>query len=348
MRITGEEEWKKTSPSASSDLTDHIAAFPRTKSPQICPEISCIIPAYNEEGNIEIAVTAVAEEMRKLCRSFEVIVVDDGSGDRTVQDAKELIGEFPVRVICLSRNFGKENAITAGLKAARGKAAIVIDADLQEPVSYIGTFLERWEQGFEMVYGVRANRDDESYLKRKGSNLFYWILDRTSSVRIPAHSRDFRLMDRKVIDALISLPEHNRFMKGLYSWVGFKSQAIPIMIDRRHSGTSKFNFRRLFHLALTGLTSFSDWPLRMWTGIGTIVSLLSICYALVITVRTVLFGSEVAGWATIAVAISFLGGIQLLSIGVLGEYMSRIFSEVKSRPGYIVSAEYGYDNNPEE
>lgn len=312
-----------------------------------CPQISCVIPAYNEEGNIEVAIRAVSEEMVKLRRNFELIVVDDGSTDSTVCAAKKLIDEFPVRVVCLSRNFGKENAITAGLKAARGQAAIVIDADLQEPISYLRTFLDHWDQGYEMVYGVRANRDDESFLKRKGSNLFYWILDRTTSVSIPAHSRDFRLMDRKVVDALISLPEHNRFMKGLYSWVGFKSLAVPVEIHSRHSGTSKFNFKRLFNLALTGLTSFSDWPLRMWTAIGSIISVLSICYAILVAVRTMIFGSEVAGWATIAVAITFLGGIQLLSIGVLGEYMSRVFAEVKARPGHIVSEEFSYMDDSE-
>jgi len=307
-----------------------------------CPQVSCVVPAYNEADNIGMTITAIAEEMIQLRRDFEIIVVDDGSRDATVAEAREMIGRYPVRVICLSRNFGKENAITAGMKAARGKACIMIDADLQEPISYLKEFLQYWDAGMEMVYGVRLHREDESYLKRKGANAFYWLLGKTTSVSIPPNARDFRLMDRKVVDAILSLPERNRFMKGLYSWVGFKSQAVPVIIDQRRSGKSKFNYKRLFDLALTGLTSFSDWPLRVWTGIGVLISMLSICYALMIAGRTLFFGSDVPGWATLTVAVCFLGGVQILSIGVLGEYLSRIFSEVKARPGHIVSQEFSY------
>ena len=307
-----------------------------------CPQVSCVVPDYNEAENIDATITSIAEEMIQLRRDFEIIVVDDGSSDATVVEARNAITRYPVRVICLSRNFGKENAITAGMRAARGKACIVIDADLQEPISYLQDFLEYWDAGVEMVYGVRAHREDESYFKRKGANAFYWLLGKMTSVSIPADSRDFRLMDRQVVDAILSLPERNRFMKGLYSWVGFKSQAVPIVIDQRQNGKSKFNYKRLFDLALTGLTSFSDWPLRVWTGVGVVISMLSICYALIIAGRTLFFGSDVPGWATLTVAVCFLGGVQILSIGVLGEYMSRVFSEVKARPGHIVSEEYSY------
>ncbi|MGZ0657577.1 glycosyltransferase family 2 protein [Coraliomargarita sp. W4R53] len=307
-----------------------------------CPQVSCVVPAYNEAENVVATVTAIAEEMIQLRRDFEIIIVDDGSRDATVVEARKTIGIYPVRVICLSRNFGKENAITAGMKAVRGDACIVIDADLQEPISYLKEFLEYWDAGMEMVYGVRLHREDESYLKRKGANAFYWFLGKTTSVDIPADARDFRLMDRKVVDAILSLPERNRFMKGLYSWVGFKSQAVPVVIDQRKKGESKFNYKRLFDLALTGLTSFSDWPLRVWTGVGVVVSALSICYACMIAGRTLFFGSDVPGWATLTVAVCFLGGVQILSIGVLGEYMSRVFSEVKARPGHIVSQEFSY------
>jgi glycosyltransferase involved in cell wall biosynthesis len=306
------------------------------------PEISCVVPAYNEAGNIVKTITAIAEEMIQLRRDFEIIIVDDGSADTTIMEACSLLEQYPVRVICLSRNFGKENAITAGMKAARGSACIVIDADLQEPIAYLKIFIEQWDEGFQMVYGVRAHRDDESYLKRKASNFFYWVMDKTTEVSIPAHARDFRLMDRKVMDAILSLPERNRFMKGLYSWVGFRSKAVPVVIDPRFSGDSKFNYRRLFNLALTGLTAFSDWPLRVWTSVGVFISAISICYAFLIAARTVFLGSDVPGWATLTVAICFLGGVQILSIGVLGEYMSRIFLEVKARPGHIVSEEFSY------
>jgi len=320
------------------------AAFMARQLAYARPQISCVVPAYNEADNISATISAVAREMIHLRRHFAIIVGDDGSRDATVDEARKMIESYPVRVIRLSRNFGKENAITAGMRAARGDACIMIDADLQEPVAYLKVFIECWESGMEMVYGVRAHREDEAFLKRKASNLFYWILGKTTSVEIPAHARDFRLMDRKVVDAILSLPERNRFMKGLYSWVGFKSQAVPVEIDQRNGGESKFNYKRLFDLALTGLTAFSDWPLRVWTGVGVVVSALSICYALLITARTIFWGSDVPGWATLTVAICFLGGVQLLSIGVLGEYMSRIFSEVKARPGHIVSEEFSYED----
>jgi glycosyltransferase involved in cell wall biosynthesis len=312
------------------------------------PEVSCIIPAYNEEANIIHTIRAISEEMQRLNRDYEIIVVDDGSQDETIEQARSLISFCPLRIISLSRNFGKENAITAGLSASIGDACIIIDADLQEPVSYIEVFLENWDAGYEMVYGVRSHRKDESLIKRKLSNCFYWILDRSTSVSIPAHARDFRLMDRKVVDALLSLPERNRFMKGLYSWIGFKSMPVPIEIDKRNGGDSKFNFGRLFDLALTGLTSFSDMPLRVWTGVGAVISMLSIFYALLIAGRTLFFGVDVPGWSTLTVAVCFLGGVQILSIGILGEYVGRIFSEVKARPGHIVSKEYSYrDHQPE-
>jgi glycosyltransferase involved in cell wall biosynthesis len=310
--------------------------------PESLPEVSCIVPAYNEAGNIARTIDVISAEMESLGRVYEMIVVDDGSEDATIAIAREWLPLCPLRIVRLSRNFGKENAITAGLSAARGSACIVIDADLQEPISYLKVFLEHWDAGYEMVYGVRAHRADETWLKRKGTNLFYWILKQTTSVSIPADARDFRLMDRKVVDAILSLPERNRFMKGLYSWVGFKSKAIPVLIEKRTEGYSKFNFSRLFDLALTGITSFSYWPLRVWTGVGVVISMASILYAFLIAGRTLMYGSDVPGWATLTVAICFLGGVQILSIGVLGEYLSRIFSEVKARPGHIVSEEISY------
>lgn len=331
------------------EVTEPVAAAPVQRSDFLArqfvrerPEISCVVPAHNEAGNIGRAITAIAEEMIRLQRDFEIVVVDDGSADNTVLEARQFIATYPLRVVCLSRNFGKENAITAGMASAKGNACILIDADLQEPVTYLEVFLKAWDEGMEMVYGVRAHREDEPCLKRRGTDLFYWILGKMTAVHIPPDARDFRLMDRKVVDALLSLPEHNRFMKGLYSWVGFKSQAVPVVIEPRNGGESKFNFKRLFGLALTGLTSFSDWPLRVWTGVGVLISSVSIAYALLIAGRTLLYGSDVPGWATLTVAICFLGGVQLLSVGILGEYIGRVFSEVKRRPGHIVAEEFDY------
>lgn len=311
-------------------------------SESLHPEVSLIIPAYNEEGNIRKVIETVAEEMVALERDYEILIIDDGSSDNTVEEARSLIRQYPVRVICLSRNFGKENAITAGLRRAFGDAVIILDADLQEPVCYLKVFLEHWDEGYKMVFSVRANRDDETYIKRITSRLYYWALNKMVAVKIPPHGRDFRLLDRKVVNAICSLPERNRFMKGLYGWVGFKTKKIPIQIQPRCGGVSKFNAKRLFDLAVTGLTSFSDLPLRVWTGVGFCISIISIFYALFIVIRTMLFGSDVSGWPTITAAVFFLGGIQILSIGILGEYLSRVFTEVKSRPGHIVAEEYSY------
>ncbi|MFT6862067.1 MAG: glycosyltransferase involved in cell wall biosynthesis [Akkermansiaceae bacterium] len=310
---------------------------PEISPSPVHPEISIVVPAFNEAGNIATAIETIGDEFRRLKRLHEIIIVDDGSQDETIDEARKMMTHYPVRIICLSRNFGKENAITAGLKKAKGKAVIIMDADLQEPVSYLKTFLAHWEEGFEMVYSTQENRSGETFIKKQAVRLYYWLLNKTTSVTIPAHSRDFRLMDRKVVDAICALPEHNRFMKGLYSWVGFKSLKVPIILDRRTAGISKFRLKDLFGLAMTGLTSFSTFPLRMWTGIGFFVSVASLFFALFVTLKTIIFGADVAGWPTLTVAIFFLGGIQLFSIGILGEYIGRIFSEVKSRPGHIVA-----------
>ncbi len=307
------------------------------------PEISAVIPAFNEQDNIATAIIAVSVELRQLGRSFEILVIDDGSADQTVHRAKALINAYPLRIICLSRNFGKENAISAGLEHARGAAVFIIDADLQEPVSAISTFVEKWDEGYEMIYAFREDRADEGLVKRAATSAFYWLLDMSTDCTIPRNARDFRLMDRKVVDAICSLPERNRFMKGIYSWVGFRTAAVPVSLAPRANGASKFNFRQLFDLAVTGLTSFTAWPLRVWTIAGLVISILSICYAVAIAVRTVIFGVDVPGWATLTVAVFFFGGVQLLSIGILGEYLSRVFSEVKARPGHIVSQKFESD-----
>ena len=311
------------------------------------PEISCVIPAYNESGNIGLVIEAIAKKMERLKRSYEMIVVDDGSRDDTVEQAKNFLSTYPLRLICLSRNFGKEDAIMAGLEASRGKAVIVIDADMQEPVGTIRKFVQYWEEGYDMVFAVRAHRNDESFLKNVGSKAFYWILDKMTQVHIPPDARDFRLMDRKVVDAVCNLPEKNRFMKGLFSWVGFKTKKIEVVIDDRQSGESSFNYRRLIGLALTGITAFSNWPLRVWTSVGFIISSASIPYAIWIIIRTLVWGVVLPGWATLTVAVFFLGGIQILSIGVIGEYLARIYTEVKGRPGHIVAEEFSYlDTDP--
>lgn len=297
------------------------------------PDISVIIPAFNEIGTINGTIDSLKSVLEGLVRQFEIIVVDDGSSDGTFEAA----AEAGVRAIRLSRNFGKEQAIMAGLSRSSGAAVAIIDADLQESAENLTGMYEQYRQGYEMVYAVRSNRDDEPMLKRLLSRFFYTLLERGSAVKIPPDARDFRIMDRKVVDALLELPERNRFMKGLFGWVGFRSVSYPIEMVSRPSGNSKFGFRGLARLALTALTSFTDWPLRIWTGIGFFIAFISFLYGTWIFAKTLIWGVETPGFATITVAVFFLGGIQLVSIGVIGEYLARVFTEVKGRPGYIVA-----------
>lgn len=309
-----------------------------TAAPQ--PELSFVIPAFNEEGNIQTTLHQIASEARRLNKTFEIIVVDDGSTDNTYEQLVCMAEDLPVVALRLSRNFGKEQAMSAGLTRARGDAVVILDADLQEPISTLPNLIERFEEGYDVVYAVRAHRNDESRIKRVLTGGFYRLLSIGSECPIPPDARDYRIMDRKVVDALLSLPERNKFMKGLFSWVGFKTSAIPIELQPRNSGASKFGLRKLFRLALTGLTSFSDWPLRIWTVVGFVFASLSMLLSVWIVLKTLIWGIDVPGFATTTTAIFFLGGLQLMSIGVIGEYLSRVFSEVKQRPGFIIAEEF--------
>ncbi len=321
---------------------------PPTDSPAIAPRstarpwITCVVPAYNEAESIAEFLCGLCAHLAGLSERFEVLVVDDGSIDATSQQVIAQPG--PIRLLTLSRNFGKEAAISAGLEEADGEVVVIIDADFQHPFPVIDEFIEHWQQGYDMVYAVRRERNTDSKLRRQLSRMFYQIMSRMSSVRIPEDAGDFRLLDRKVVHALRRVPESNRFMKGLYSWVGFRSIGISFTIEERRSSSSKFNFLKLLDLATTGLTSFSNLPLRLWVGVGSLISLLSIFYAIYILMETLIFGNPLAGWATLVVAVTFLGGVQLLSIGILGEYLARIFNEVKRRPNYIIAAKHGFPN----
>jgi len=309
----------------------------KVASPIRVPDLSFVIPAFNEEENIAETIRRVDTEARSLVRSYEIIVVDDGSSDGTFQHAKAADRDVPIQVIRLSRNFGKEQAIMAGLEASTGAGVVILDADLQEPLCHLASMIQHRAEGFEVVYAVRAHRDDEPYLKRLFTRVFYKLLNLGTEASIPEDARDFRLMDRRVVDALCELPERNRFMKGLYGWVGFRTKAIEIELEQRGGGKSKFGFRGLLKLGLTGMTSFTNWPLRVWTLIGMSIATLSIVYGLWIVAKTMLFGIDVPGWSTLAVAVFLLGGVQLISIGVLGEYLARVFTEVKGRPGFIIA-----------
>jgi len=309
------------------------------------PWITCVVPAYNEADGIACFIGELCAYLRNLTDRYDVIVVDDGSRDGTSLETISASGGLPVKLLALSRNFGKEAAISAGLDEAGGEVVVIIDADFQQPIELIGEFVRQWQHGYEMVYGLRNDRLTDPLVRRWLSRMFYRILSRGASIDIPPDAGDFRLMDRRVVDALRRLPERDRFMKGLYNWVGFSQISVPFDYAERREGSTKFRLGSLFDLAMTGLTSFSSFPLRIWVAVGSVISGLSMLYAFVIILRTLIYGIDVPGWATLAVAITFLGGIQLLSIGVLGEYVARIFTEVKRRPGYLVSERHGFAEN---
>ena len=310
-----------------------LLARKRMEGPRIC----CVLPAYNEAENLAELVPSLCEQLEQLSTEYEVLIVDDGSRDRTAETVVRLAEEHPLRLLQLARNFGKEHALTAGIDHARGDLLILMDADFQHPLELLPRFYELWRQGFDMVYGIRADRRDESALKQRFTRWFYRFMARGSAaVKIEPDAGDFRLFDYSVVKALQSLPERTRFMKGLYSWVGFRTIGIPYRVEERRAGQSGFNFWRLAELAVTGITSFTSLPLRFCSAFGALVSLFSMIYGGYVVVRTLLFGVDLPGWATLVAGISFLSGIQLLSIGILGEYIARVFVEVKQRPTYLV------------
>jgi glycosyltransferase involved in cell wall biosynthesis len=274
--------------------------------------------------------------------TWEIIVVDDGSTDDSAAEAQRVATRCRVRLIRLSRNFGKESAIQAGLDAARGDCVAILDADFQHPLDLLPEMVARWRAGADMVYGVQVNRQHESLLRRVGARVFYRWLARYGSTAIPADAGDFRLLDRGVVQALRALPEHARFMKGLYAWVGFRTEPLPFTAPPRRHGTSRFAMRGLAGLAVTGITSFSVAPLRLVTAVGLLISGLAMAMGVWVVVERLFLGQSIPGFATLAAAIFFLSGIQLLALGVVGEYVGRVFEETKRRPTYVVAADEDY------
>jgi glycosyltransferase involved in cell wall biosynthesis len=306
--------------------------------------ISCVVPVFNEGALIGAFVAALQQTLQGLTNRYEIIIVDDGSHDQTPQQALELAKDPHVKVLGFSRNFGKEVALTAGLEHCSGDVAILLDADFQHPLETIPAFLAQWAQGYDMVYGMRQSRESESYFKRHFARLFYWTMQKITKIDLPSDAGDFRLLDKKIIDAVKQFPERTRFMKGLYAWVGYKTIGIPFEVKDRAAGKSSWGFYKLTELAITGITSFSDVPLRVWGFIGFIISLISLVYAIYIVTVTMIYGTDLPGFPTLVVAIMFLGGIQLLSIGILGEYIARIFTEVKQRPKYLLQIKEGFND----
>jgi glycosyltransferase involved in cell wall biosynthesis len=305
------------------------------------PALSCVVPAYNEAANLPGMLEELITQLGALTDRWEIIVVDDGSRDDTARVLTPFIANPGVRCIHLSRNFGKEAALTAGIDHAEGEAVLLMDADRQHPASLVPQMLEAWRRGVDMVCAARSSRGDETLAKRIGTWLFYRIVNANNAVPIPVDAGDFRLMDRRVVDALKALPERNRFMKGLYAWVGFRTEIVPYTPAGRHAGQSSFSMRRLARLAFTGLTAFSNLPLRLWSALGALIAFVALGYGGWIIVEYFVWGIDVPGYATLVTGMMFFSGVQLLSIGILGEYVGRIFDEVKQRPVYVVGREVG-------
>ncbi len=309
------------------------------------PVISVVAPFFNEEEAVDRFFQQVIAALQNIDAQWEIVCVDDGSSDHTLQQLLTAArGNSSISVVTLSRNFGKESALTAGIESSSGDVVVLIDADLQDPPILIGEMLTKWREGYDVVYGVRESRNNDSLTKRITAGGFYKIFNSLTSVPVPANTGDFRLMDRRVANRLRELPERTRFMKGLFAWLGYKSTAVYYDRPGREEGESTWSYWKLWNFALDGLTSFSTVPLRVWTYIGLIVSLMSFGYASFLIFRTMIIGVDLPGYASLMVVILFLGGIQLISLGVLGEYLGRVFIEVKQRPIYLIDRVYHFPN----
>jgi glycosyltransferase involved in cell wall biosynthesis len=305
------------------------------------PVLSIVVPVKDEEQAIAPFVERLRETLATLedpaSESFEILFIDDGSSDSTLEQIRRVNRTDPrVRAVSFSRNFGKEAALSAGLDNARGDAVIPMDVDLQDPPEVIAKMVAKWREGFDVVNGIRVDRESDSLGKRITADLFYRTHNRLSADKIPEHAGDFRLLDRKVVDIITAMPERTRFMKGLFAWAGFPQASVEYVRQRRQFGKTKYNYWKLWSFALDGITSASTVPLRVWSYVGIIVALLALIYAMLLIIRTLIWGTDVPGYASLMVAVLFIGGLQLLSLGVLGEYVGRIFIEAKQRPLYII------------
>ncbi|MCP4308264.1 MAG: glycosyltransferase family 2 protein [bacterium] len=300
-----------------------------------------IIPVFNEERTVRGFHAALVPILDQLGCAADIVFVDDGSKDATRRVIRELRSiDERIRLIGLSRNFGKEAALAAGIDRVDADVAIPMDVDLQDPPHLIVDFVEKWKQGFDVVYGVRVDRESDTSFKRLTAGVFYRVFNFLATDTIPADTGDYRLLDRRVIEALRRLPERNRFMKGLFAWVGFTSVGVPYVRAPRSAGEPKIRIRHLWRLALDGITGFSSLPLRIWTYVGLVVAMLAFVYGTALIVRTLVYGIMTPGYASTIVIILFLGGVQLISLGVIGEYLGRLFIEVKRRPLYLIDEEF--------
>ncbi len=328
----------------------HQLALQRSRRPAD-PLLSLVVPVFDEDESIDLFIDTVVPILDRDRLRFEIVFVNDGSRDDTLARLLARSSrDRRIRVVNLSRNFGKEAALTAGLDHARGDVLVPIDIDLQDPPDLIAAFMVRWREGYDIVYGVRSTRRADTAAKRMSASWFYWVFNSMSPVRIPANVGDFRLVDRRAVEVLRQLPERNRFMKGLFAWVGFNSIGVPYERPQRAAGSTKFNFWRLWNFALDGVVSFSTAPLRAWFYVGVVIAAVSVLYAFFIITRVLILGIDTPGYASLLIAVLLMGAIQLLSLGIIGEYLGRLFLEVKGRPIYVVEGVYedGSDAPPQD
>ena len=308
------------------------------------PTLSIVVPMYNEEDAMDGFFTRVQRVLQTVTPSYEIICVNDGSRDLTLARLRAKAESDPrENVVNVSRNFGKEIALTAGLDHASGDAVIPIDADLQDPPEVIPLMMAKWRAGAKLVLAKRRDRSSDSWLKRLTANGAYWLFSKLTHPQIPQNVGDFRLMDREVVDAVKRLPERSRVMKGLFAWIGYEAEVVEYDREARSAGETKWNYWKLWNFALDGITSFSSLPLRVWSYLGFGVSLLAMAYLGWTITKTLVFGLDVPGYASLMSVILFFNGISLIGIGVIGEYLSRIFTEVKARPLYLVSEKIGFE-----
>ena len=304
--------------------------------------LSIVVPIFNESLNLDGFFARLLPVLDRLGEPFEVLCIDDGSKDDSVAKLTARSAADPrVKLLVFSRNFGKEAALSAGLANASGEAVIPIDADLQHPPELIPEMVAKWREGYDVVYAVRRARTGQGLASRLQAKAFYWVFEKLSEVPLPREVGDFRLLDRKVVDAINAMPERTRFMKGIFAWVGFRQTGLPYDQEERQHGETSFNLMRLLRFAFDGLIAFSDMPLRMWTVIGSVVSGFAFFYIVVRLIRTLVYGIDVPGYESIIVTILFLGGVQLMTLGIIGHYLGRVFNEVKGRPLYIVRERHG-------
>lgn len=299
--------------------------------------LSLVLPMHNEESVLEPLFARIDETVAGLGVELEIVCVDDGSRDATLEKLRARAAKDKrLRILVLSRNFGKEAAMTAGIDAAKGDMLVPLDADLQDPPELIAQFIDLWEQGYDVVYGVRADRSSDTAMKRLTASMFYRLFNAISDHPIPASTGDFRLMDRQVIEALKRLPERNRFMKGLFNWVGFRQVGVPYVRPERVAGGTSWRYVKLFRFAIDGITAFTTAPLRVWTAVGLAAAGLALLSAFALIVRVLMFGRDVPGYASLMVVFLFGFAVQMIAFGILGEYIGRLYEEVKGRPVYLL------------